>query len=265
MLTKMKHGLLVLLLPVVFASCKSTQEITYLQNLPEGEVQQGILFSTNDYALRVGDNLFIQVTSMNPEVNQLFNPAMAGGGSGGGTGQQFASLAGQYVNGYQLDGDGDVELPIIGKVALQGATLAEAKKILDEKVAEYFKEAMVTVKLLSFKYTVLGEVSSPGVFYNYSNTCTILEAISNARGTTDTSKLRSAKVVREKNDGTYSIDIDLTDKSLLSSAAYYVHPNDVIYVSPDRSFKNAKLNAPLYSLMLSTISTAVVLISFIRD
>jgi len=256
--------LIVVLFIGVFASCKSSQEITYLQNLPEGEVQQGILYSTNDYALRVGDNLFIQVTSMNPEVNQLFNPSMAGG-TNGSTGQQFSNEASQYVNGYQLDGEGSVELPIIGHVFLQGATITEAKKILDAKVAEYFKEAMVTVKLLSFKYTVLGEVSAPGVYYNYNNTCTILEAISNARGTTDTSKLKGAKVIREGKDGTYAIDVDLTDKSLLSSTAYYIHPNDVIYVSPDKGFKNMRLNASIYSLMLSTVTTAIVVVSYIRN
>ncbi|RKD86357.1 polysaccharide biosynthesis/export family protein [Mangrovibacterium diazotrophicum] len=256
--------LLVILCAGLLVSCASTKEITYLQNLPEGEVQQGILYSTNDYALRVGDNLFIQVTSMNPEVNQLFNPSMAGGGNSG-AGQQFANEATQYINGYQLDGDGRVELPIIGHVYLKGATITEAKKILDTKVAEYFKEAMVTVKLLSFKYTVMGEVSYPGVFYNYNNTCTILEAISNARGTTDTSKLKQAKVVREGKDGSYSIDIDLTDKSLLTSPAYYIHPNDVIYVSPDRGFKNMRLNASIYSLMLSTITTAIVVVSYLKD
>lgn len=246
-------------------SCKSNKEITFLQNLPEGEVQQAIKFSTNDYTLRIGDNLFIQVTSMNPEVNQLFNPSMAGGGNGGSAGQQFNSLAGQYINGYQLDGGGNVELPIIGSVYLQGATLSEAKQILDKRVAEYFKEAMVSVKLLSFKYTVLGEVARPGVYYNYNNTCTILEAISSASGTTDFSQLKNAMVVREHQTGTYSIDIDLTDKALMSSAAYFIQPNDVIYISPDRSYKNARLNAPLYSLMLSTISTALVIVTLIRD
>jgi len=257
-------NLVVVLCIGLFVSCKSTREITYLQNLPEGEIQQGILYSTNDYTLRVGDNLFIQVTSMNPEVNQLFNTSMSGNQYGGAA-QQYASPSGSYISGYQLDGEGNIELPIIGPVFLQGATIAEAKKVLDEKVSEYFKEAMVTVKLLSFKYTVMGEVSYPGVFYNYNNTCTILEAIGNARGTTDTSKLNKAKVVREGRDGTYSIDVDLTDKSLLSSPVYYIHPNDVIYVSPDKSFKNRNLNAPLYSLMLSTVTTAVVVMSFLKN
>ncbi|WP_372772187.1 polysaccharide biosynthesis/export family protein [Mangrovibacterium sp.] len=251
----------IILLMGLLVSCKSNKEITFFQNLAQGEIQQSIKFSTSDYPLRVGDNLFIQVSSMNPEVSQLFNPSMATGG--GGVGNQYTSLPGQFVSGYQLDGDGNIELPIIGSVFLQGATIAEARKILDARVAEYFKEAMVSVKLLSFKYTLLGEVARPGVYYNYSSTCTILEAISNASGTTDYSKLRSAKIIREHQDGTYSIDVDLTDKSLLSSSAYYVQPNDVIYVSPDIKYKNTRLNAPLYSLVLSTISTAIVIVGLL--
>ncbi|WP_163714689.1 polysaccharide biosynthesis/export family protein [Mangrovibacterium lignilyticum] len=257
-------NLIIIVFLGLLGSCKSAKEITYLQNLPEGEIHQSIAFSTNDYELKVGDNLYIQVSSMNPEVSQLFNPSTSTGTSGGGN-NQYSTPAGQYVYGYQLDGDGNVELPIIGHVFLQGATIDEAQTIIDKRVSEYFKEAMVTVKLLSFKYAVLGEVTTPGVYYNYSNTCTILEAISNARGTTDYSKLEKAKVIRENEAGKYSIEVDLTDKSLLSSAAYYIQPNDVIYVSPDKSFKNTRLNAPLYTLMLSTISTAVVVITLIRN
>lgn len=257
-----KYFFVFLALVMALASCKSAKEITYLQNLPEGDVRQGIMFSTYDYKLRIGDNLYIQVTSLNQEVNQLFNPTMAYGNSGSG-GQMFSTPEGQYVSGYQLNEAGNVDLPIIGPVYLLGSTLAETKKILDKKVAEYFKEATVAVKLLSFKYSVIGEVATPGVFYNYSNTCTIFEALANARGTTETSKLRSAKVIREKADGTYAIDIDLTDKNLLSSPAYYLQPNDVVYVGPDRSLKNTRLNAQMYSLLLSTVSTALVVVGLI--
>ena len=70
---------------------------------------------------------------------------------------------------------------------------------------------------------------------------------------TDYSRLKKALVIRETPKGTVNMEVDLTDKAFLTSQAYFLQPNDVIYVWPDK-YKNTRLNAPMYSLMLSTIS-----------
>ena len=246
-----------------FSSCKPNKDLVYLQNLPQDEVQPRVPFSTTSYRLRESDNLYIQVNSINPDVNQLFNPS-SGSGYSAGTAQQYGSLSAQYINGYQVSQDGNIEMPIIGNIQVMGKTISEAKELVIEKVNEYFKEATVTVKLLSFKYTVMGEVASAGVYYNYNHTCTLFEAISQANGTTDYAKLKNVLVLRETPEGTRSLKIDLSDKAVLSSEAYYLQPNDVVYVAPDK-FKNTRLNASMYSLMLSTVSTLIVILKFLGD
>ena len=253
-----------LLLLMFLNACKSNDELIYLQNLPEGESVRTTAFSTDNYHLRPGDNLYINVTSINPDVTQLFNPSTASGTNGGGTSQAFGSVSAQYLNGYLIDNNGNIELPIIGLVPVKDQTLMEVKDRLVKRMNEYFKEATVSVKLLNFKVTVMGEVAKPGIVYTYNNTCTLLEAISQAGGTTDYSLLKKAMVIRETPQGTINIKVDLTDKSLLSSSAYYLQPNDVVYVWPDR-YKNTRLNASLYSLMLSTVSTLIVLLKFMND
>ncbi len=260
----MKNLFLAIFLIANLYSCKSNKDLIYMQNLSEGIVGQGAPFSTDNYQLRKDDNLYIQVSSLNPEVNQLFNPSSGGTGYSGSTAQLYGSLSAQYLNGYQVDQDGNVELPIIGKVNVAGKTIPHAKKLLMEKVSEYFKEATVSVKLLSFKYTVIGEVTKPGVYYNYNSTCTLLEAISQASGTTDYARLKNVTVVRETEEGKKSIKVDLSDKMLLSSEAYYLQPNDVVYVSPDK-YKNTRLNSSLYTLTLSTISTLIVILKYLGD
>lgn len=246
---------------LAFSSCRKTKDLVYLQNLPDGELVPTQTFSTDNYQLRQGDNLYIQVVSINPEVNQLFNPSMSGNNSN--SAQQYNSVSGQYLNGYQIDLEGQVELPIIGLVKVEGKTLVEAKQALAKKVSEYFKDATLTVKLMNFRVTVMGEVSNPGVIYAYNNTCTLLEAISQAGGTTDYSQLQKALVVRQTEKGSKNIAVDLTDKGFMSSEAYYLHPNDVVYVVPDR-YKNARLNAPLYTLMLSSLSTLILILNYIN-
>ena len=242
-------------------SCKSNKELVYLQNLPQEEVQPEIPFSTTDYELRKNDNLYIRITSIDPDVTRLFNPS-SGLGYNSGTTQQYGSLSAQYINGYQIGQDGNIVLPIIGKIQVLGKTIAQTEELLTVKLNEYFKEVTVTVKLLSFKYTVMGEVTTPGVYYSYNHTSTLFEAISLAKGTTDYARLKNVLVLRQTPDGPKSIKVDLSDKSVLSSKAYYLQPNDVVYVAPDK-FKNTRLNASMYSLMLSTVSTLIVILKFL--
>lgn len=259
------NSLFLLTVAILFSlfSCKSNKELIYLQNLPFGDVETADPFSVTDYRLKKGDNLYVQVKSIDPEVTQLFNP-MVGGGYAAGTSQQFGTQSSIYINGYQLDSEGNIELPVVGLVHIEGKTLEESKKILMERVSEFFKQATVTVKLLSFKFTVMGEVMRPGVFYNYNDDCTILEAISQANGTTDYAKLKRVLVLRRGPNGNTSFSVDLSDKSLIYSEAYYLRPNDVIYVSPDK-YKNTRLNSSLYALALSTVSTLVVILKFMSE
>lgn len=252
--------LLMLLLTVNLYSCRSNKDLVYLKNLPQAEVQRSIPFSSTEYKLRKNDNLYIHILSLNAEVNQLFNPSVDNGSSSG-TVQQYGSLSAQYINGFQVNHNGNIELPILGNLLVINKTISESKKLIEQKVNEYFKEATVSVKLLSFKYTVIGEVAKPGVYYNYNNACTLLEAIGQAYGTTDYASLNNVIVLREDQKGTHSVKVDLSDKSLLTSEVYYLQPNDVIYVAPDK-FKNTRINAPIYSLMLATFSTLIVFLKF---
>lgn len=135
----------------------------------------------------------------------------------------------------------------------EGKTVQQINAMVVEKVDEYFKEATVSVKLLNFRVTVMGEVAKPGVNYAYNDTYTLLEAINQAGGTTDYSRLQKVAVVRETPQGKLNIEVDLTDKAFLSSPAFYLQPNDIVYVWPDKN-KNLRVNLPVFSLFVSTVS-----------
>ena len=128
MKNNVQKAVFALLSMLLLFSCKSNKELMYLQNLPRGEVLRGVPFSTNEYKLRTNDNLYIQVTSLNPEVNQLFNPS-AGNGYAAGVTQQYGTLSAQYLSGYQVDEDGNIEMPIIGEIFVKGKTLSQAKEL----------------------------------------------------------------------------------------------------------------------------------------
>jgi len=249
-----------LLLTLCF-SCKTRKDLLYLQDIKDQEVQN-IPGPSPEYQIRPDDNLYVNVQTLNSAVSQLFNPIQSTSGAGGAT-QSFGNPASQYISGYTVDPEGAITLPVIGVVGVGGKTAIQAQALIQQKAMIYLKDASIQVKVLSFKVTVLGELRNPGVYYNYSSSMTVLEAIGMAGGVTENAQLSQLLVVRRTPTGSKSFRLDLSQKKLLASEAYYLQPNDVIYVNADK-LKNIRLTTPTYTFVLSAITTLMVLLQYFR-
>jgi polysaccharide export outer membrane protein len=243
---------------VAFSSCTTHKQLTYLQNvdsLPSGTVyyKQPV-----EYRIQNEDILYIRVISLNEEINTMINTFSSQTNM-----NQFQNEISLYLYGYSVNDSGYVDVPYIGKVNILGLTLEEAKQTIKEKVDKSVRNATVIVKLVSFKFSVLGEVQRPGAYRNYNNQLTILEALSMAGDITDYGNRFEVLVVRPTKDETKTFRVDLTDKSLLSSEAFFLLPNDVVYVQPIKS-KSFRINIPTMTLALTTISTLILVLSFIK-
>jgi polysaccharide export outer membrane protein len=168
---------------------------------------------------------------------------------------------GGYLYGYDVKADGNILLPVIGAVQVEGKTIEETRRILQEEFGKSYKNVTVECKFLSFKYTVIGEVKSPGTYINYNNYLTVLEAVGHAGGVDDFGRRDKIIVVRSLKGGSKTFSVNLQDKKLLSSEAYFLHPNDVIIVQPE-SRKIFNLNLPTISFVIST-STSLLTITLL--
>ncbi|MFB6341468.1 polysaccharide biosynthesis/export family protein [Saccharicrinis sp. FJH62] len=232
------------------------KDITYLQDISNREVIIPSKNMISEYKLRQNDNLYINIKTLDPEVNILFSTSGQTGNMMTGTTQMYGNEVGLYINGYQLDSVGNITLPILGTINIMNLTLDEAKNKIYVKANEYLQDPVVAVKLLSFKIQISGEVNKPGIYYYYEGSMTILDAITMAGGITDEANIRNVYIIRQKNNTNEIYNIDLTNKKAFSSEAYYLYPNDMIYVKPGFN-KKYSLNVQTYQLILSTISTLV--------
>ena len=123
---------------------------------------------------------------------------------------------------------------------------------------------MVIVKLVSFKFSVLGEVGRPGTYSNFNNQLTVLEAISMAGDITDFGNRRQVLVLRPTKEGTKTFRLNLTDISILTSDGFFLLPNDIVYVEPIKS-KMLKINLSTISLLLTGISTLILILNFTNN
>jgi polysaccharide export outer membrane protein len=173
----------------------------------------------------------------------------------------------QFILGYGIEKDGKILLPVIGSVDAAGKTIIELRNYLQNEIDKYYKGSYVECKLLSFKYTVLGEVKVPGSYVNYNNYLTVLEGIGRAGGVGDSGRRDRVIVVRSSSSGTETFRVNLQEKELLSSEAYFLQPNDLIIIEPVKH-KIFNMNLPTYSFILTsitgTVSTALLLINFLN-
>lgn len=248
------------------ASCTSQQKLAYLNNLPESGGEQYFPMAIPDYKIQNRDVLYITLKAMNPEGEIV--DYLAGTGSGSSSAIMRTGSGeggGGYLWGYNVDRNGNILLPVIGFINVEGKTIEETRELLQTEFDNSYKNAVVECKLLSFKFTVIGEVNNPGTYMNYSNYLTVLEAIGQAGGVGDLGRRDNLLVVRPVEGGTKTYRLNLQDKDLLTNEAYFLLPNDVVIVEPeDRKIFDINFGtfSTVFGTALSVLSTTLLLINY---
>lgn len=253
------------LLVITFASC-SSHKIVYVQDksVVFAEDEKDSLYHTvpQTYVLQTDDYLYIKIFSPEKMVEEELRSQTKDNGSNSEMSQKM-----DYLNGYIVDEVGEIEIPVLGKVFVRGMTEKQAQSKVQEKVDEILINAKSVVKLLNFKVTFLGESNQQGVRYFYQKDVNILEAMASVHGISDYGKLHNVLIMRKKGDAFKTIRLDLTSRNLLSDPNFYLQPNDIVYVEPNRS-KRLRLSISDYSLLIgtiaSTISSLLIIINFTK-
>ena len=148
---------------------------------------------------------------------------------------------------HRIDGDGTVNLPLVGRIAAAGLTLSQFEAKLDEKLGDQLKEPHITVTVtetLSAPVTVLGSVNTPGVHQIKGNQ-SLAEVISLAGGLkpdagylvtvtrrAEYGSLPLKDVSEDKANKVYTGTVNMTDIIDAKNPAENIRvmPNDVITV-----------------------------------
>lgn len=254
-----KLGLAAVLLAVLFASCVPQKKMLYLkeaQMLSENQSVNYVNERSIDYKLQPGDNLYIRFVN-------IVDERSAASLTGDYTSRNVTSDASIYLQSYTLDEEGFIELPLVGKIALKNMTVDEAKAVLQTELDKYVNQTTIIVKLSNFNLTVLGEVNKPGMFKVYQSQINLFEAISLAGNMTNFAKNSAVKIIRQTDNGSEIVTVDMGSADILSSPYYYLKPNDIVYVEPMK-IKQWGFTAFPYATMFSIISLLVTTYALFR-
>ena len=232
---------------IFLASCSTPKNITYFQDLQDGQVLQ----PQKVYAIKVrpGDKLTIMVNTQDPVLSSLFNLVESQNrllSSGLSTGQASTISTDGRTGYYTVDSKGDINFPVLGELHIGGMKREEVASFIERQLISQnlVKQPVVTVEFVNTGVAVLGEVVRPGRYEFNEDAMTILQALSYAGDLKNTGERTNILVIRKENGQEKAYRLDLTDTSkLMTSPAYYLQQDDTIYVEPNAKSKRETTSA----------------------
>lgn len=258
-----KRNLWLLLLPFLLTACQSYKKVPYFQNVEvvnEVEQQEKLY----DARIMPKDLLTIVVSCTNPELAIPFNLTVASN----------AALAASTLSNvttqaalqpYLVDNEGNINFPVLGELKLGGLTKREAEQLIIDKLKPYMKETpIVTVRMVNYKISVIGEVTRPGTFTISNEKVNLLEALAMAGDMTVYGLRDNVKLIREDANGKQQIvTLDLNKAETILSPYYWLQQNDIVYVTPNKAKARNSDVGNSTSLWFSATSILVSIVSLL--
>ena len=237
----------------LFLSCVPTKDLIYLSGTPK-ENKEIHKINTNPYKLQVGDNISIDVTSDNVNLVAVFLKS---------SGSLSENTSSPVI--YSIDVNGNIRMPILGEINVLGYTTKEVRVKIEEKFANYFMKEdsyFVSVKLDGIKYTIMGEINSPGPKVVYQNQLSILDAITFSGDIPISGDKKNVEVIRISPNGNKKVTIDLTSINALNSEIFFIQNNDYINIKALRQKSLTEGLKPITGIvsLISLLTTTVLIL-----
>lgn len=243
----------ILLILLIFAACVPNKRVVYLQDgIPKKKILVDSVLKSfpivnYEYKLQPDDILSVQISSLTPSEYNFFS-------------ETARELGDQLLAGYTIDNEGNIEIPAVGQLRMQGLSVRQAEERIKEALEDFLRQPIVKVKILNFEVTLLGEVNDPGMLRSPDSKINLMEAIAMAGDLTEFADRARIKLVRHEGGEAHMIYLNTLEDGLLNSPYYYLQPNDIIVVPPLEVKNLTSISLKTFGVFLSTISAIVILV-----
>ncbi len=254
----MKKIILLLFIASVGVSCVSRKKLTYLQPVENSTDTSSYKLSRSKYKIQPNDILSIQVRSFDQETTDMFNSSTTG---------NLNNSAGDlvfYLKGFTVDFEGNIEMPILGRINVVGKDIEEIQVLVESALNNYFKDnaVFVTVQLAGVRFSIVGSVTRPGKYVIYQNQVNIFEAIALAGDIATVGNRKEVQILRQTPEGIKIVEVDLTSQAVLSNPYLFIQPNDIINIKPlpAKSFGIGTTGFQTFASILGVLASTATLI-----
>ena len=240
----------------LLSSCANTKQAVYFNGMPDSKFTRK--YEALEPLIQPNDILSITITSINREASIIFNSPQADN-----VGITNTSGVVSEATGYLVNDEGNILLPVLKEVKAAGLTKTQLRNNISQLLVDkkLLIDPVVNIRCLNFKVTVLGEVARPNVIAVPSEKISLLEAIGLAGDLTIYAKRDNVVVIREVGNEKVVKRINLNSADLFTSDYYYLNPNDVVYVEPNKARMASAAPARQWlPVVMSSLSLAAIVI-----
>jgi polysaccharide biosynthesis/export protein len=223
---RIKPLLILLLLTGIISSCRLFDPSVMLRTKRNYEYAQASDTLKRNYILQSGDIINFRLFS-----NQGFKIIDL---TSLDEGTRINANNSQNNFTYLIEVNGQINLPIIGRVEIAGLNLKEAELFLEEKYSNYYNDPYVMLQVNNRRMIVFPGTGGDAKVIELQNEYTsIIEALAIAGGISKGGKAHKVKLIRGnlKDPEIYHLDLS-TAEGLKEANLYFVRANDIIYVQP---------------------------------
>ncbi|MGI4751751.1 MAG: polysaccharide biosynthesis/export family protein [Janthinobacterium lividum] len=203
--------------------------------------QQHVLFKTNvvaavpvynpvmasgNSAYKIGPDDLLQIRNLQ-NINYIVN-------------EQTVATVATPAPAYQVEEDGTVALPVIGRVMVSGLTRFQASRKIESLYKEkLLKDPIIDLKIINLKVTVLGEIRTQGNYLLLKDKTNLVDIIGEAGGLTEKANEKTIQIIRGDKAHPQIIIADLNDIRTLANPELNLQNNDIIYIAQNnRTVRN---------------------------
>jgi len=240
----------------LFSSCRSAKQLTLFQKVSASDPDTISVPESKYTIIQSGDILSITVNSLSAPASTFFNPYVRSTATSTGV----TTLAAQEAPGYLVDENGNIELPLIGDLKLAGLSTLGAKALIKDSLTKYLKEPTVTLRVVNYRITLLGEVAKPSVYTVPNERVTLPELISLGGDFTTFGRRDNVLIIRDNNGKKEFGHVNMNTRDIYKSPYYYLRSNDLVYVEPAKSkgIQNSTFFR-IFPIVASVITLAIAL------
>ena len=222
----MKNLFLIIITSFFLASCSTKSQLIYLNDTDSNNFNK-VDYSNLNNNIETGDILKIDVKTILPEAAQPYNTTNLNTSIS----QNIELLK---LEGFLIDASMIINYPVLGELSVQGLSLGQLENKITQLLLDggHLTNHIVKIKRLNSKFTVLGEVRSPGTFPFFDEKINLFQALGYAGDLTIYGKRKDITIIREENGLQKIHNFDLTKSNLLLSPYYQIKNNDIIIVKP---------------------------------
>lgn len=226
------------------------QDIMFRLDEGASSLQKSVEMAERNYVIQSDDLITVDVFTNDGE--RIIDPDFALQQGIGLNNQNFINFK------YLVQIDGTADLPMIGKINLEGMTIDEAETALEGLYNKFYKDVFVKLAFNNKRVVMLGTAGGQVIPLDNQN-MTLVEVLALSGGLEFGAKSQNIRIIRGPLSNPTVFEVNLNTVEGMKTSIIPVEPGDIIYVEPWRRpfFEALRDITPVLSATTSIIAFVV--------